>query len=109
MSNLAVVLDNQGKYEEAESMNRQTLAWRDRVLGPEHPDTLTSVYCLAHLLANLHGPLVYLSSPRVSPSLSRVSDAYIEPVPSNGTYSGQGGLLLLQSISRCFVVEHRLY
>ncbi|KAF2176103.1 hypothetical protein K469DRAFT_608402, partial [Zopfia rhizophila CBS 207.26] len=24
----------------------------EKVLGPEHPDTLTSVYCLAHLLAN---------------------------------------------------------
>ncbi|KAF2176095.1 hypothetical protein K469DRAFT_646230, partial [Zopfia rhizophila CBS 207.26] len=25
-----------------------------RALGNEHPDTLTSVYCLAHLLAHLH-------------------------------------------------------
>ena len=33
-------------------MNRKTLARREKVLGPEHPDTLTSVYCLAHLLAN---------------------------------------------------------
>ncbi|KAF2806216.1 kinesin light chain 1 [Mytilinidion resinicola] len=42
------------KYEEAESMNRQTLARSEKVLGPEHPHTLTSVYCLAHLLANRH-------------------------------------------------------
>ena len=35
-------------------MNRQTLARREKVLGPEHPDTLTSVYCLADLLANRH-------------------------------------------------------
>jgi Tetratricopeptide repeat len=33
-------------------MNRQTLAQREKVLGPEHPDTLGSVYCLAHLLAS---------------------------------------------------------
>jgi Tetratricopeptide repeat len=33
-------------------MHRQTLATREKVLGEEHPDTLTSVYCLAHLLAN---------------------------------------------------------
>jgi hypothetical protein len=46
------VLERQGKYEEAESMNRQTLARREKVLGAEHPDTLTSIYCLAHLLAN---------------------------------------------------------
>jgi len=35
-------------------MNKQTLARREKVLGPKHPDTLTSVYCLAHLLANRH-------------------------------------------------------
>jgi hypothetical protein len=34
-------------------MNRQTLALREKVLGAEHPDTLTSLYCLAHLLANM--------------------------------------------------------
>ena len=33
-------------------MNRQTLARYEKVLGPEHPDTLTSVYCLAHLLTH---------------------------------------------------------
>jgi hypothetical protein len=48
------VLDSQGKYEEAEAMNRQTLALKEKVLGPEHPDTLTSVYCLAHLLSTRH-------------------------------------------------------
>ena len=31
-------------------MNRQTLAISEEVLGKTHPDTLTSVYCLAHLL-----------------------------------------------------------
>jgi tetratricopeptide (TPR) repeat protein len=50
MSNLALVLDWQGKYEEAESMNRQTLARRETVLGPEHPDTLTSMSNLALVL-----------------------------------------------------------
>lgn len=48
------MLGSQGKYEEAESMNRQTLARREKVLGADHPDTLMSVYCLAHLLANQH-------------------------------------------------------
>ena len=52
MSNLAGSLDSQGKYEEAEAMNRQTLAWRENILGTKHPDTLFSVYCLAHFLAN---------------------------------------------------------
>ena len=34
-------------------MNRQTLARYEKVLGIEHPDTLMSLYCLAHLLANM--------------------------------------------------------
>jgi sirohydrochlorin ferrochelatase len=32
----------------------QTLAWYEEVLGAKHPDTLTSVYCLARLLAEQH-------------------------------------------------------
>lgn len=31
-------------------MNRRTLDGREKVLGKEHPETLTSVYCLAYLL-----------------------------------------------------------
>jgi hypothetical protein len=41
-------------YKEAEAMHRQTLALEGKVLGHEHPNTLTSVYCLAHLLAHQH-------------------------------------------------------
>jgi hypothetical protein len=44
------VLDSQGKYEEAEAINRQTLARREKVLGPEHPDTLGSMNNLAGVL-----------------------------------------------------------
>ncbi|KAJ9660117.1 hypothetical protein H2201_007024 [Coniosporium apollinis] len=50
VNNLAGVLQDQGKYEEAEEMNRRVLEGREKVLGKEHPDTLTSVYCLAYLL-----------------------------------------------------------
>jgi hypothetical protein len=35
-------------------MHRQTLARSEKVLGAGHPDTLMSVYSLAHLLANRH-------------------------------------------------------
>jgi Tfp pilus assembly protein PilF len=52
MSNFALVLNSQGKYAEAESMNRQTLELKEEVLGKTHPETLTSVYCLAYLLQN---------------------------------------------------------
>ncbi|KAF2727418.1 hypothetical protein EJ04DRAFT_398253, partial [Polyplosphaeria fusca] len=48
---LAVVLSDQGKYDEAESMHRQVLATYEKVLGVEHPNTLDTVYCLAYLLA----------------------------------------------------------
>jgi hypothetical protein len=44
------VLSRQGKYADAEAMNRQTLEISEEVLGKTHPDTLTSVYCLAYLL-----------------------------------------------------------
>ena len=50
MSNLARVLDNQGRYEEADAMHRETLAQRKKVLGPEHPSTLTSMGNLQSVL-----------------------------------------------------------
>jgi tetratricopeptide (TPR) repeat protein len=50
VSNLALVLRSQGKYEEAEKLNRRALEGREKELGVRHPDTLTSVYCLADLL-----------------------------------------------------------
>jgi hypothetical protein len=43
------VLSRQGKYEEAEAMKRRALEGSEKVLGREHPDTLTSVYNLAFL------------------------------------------------------------
>ncbi|MCB1823824.1 MAG: CHAT domain-containing protein, partial [Candidatus Competibacteraceae bacterium] len=39
----------QGRYGEAEPLLRQALAAREKVLGPEHPDTLSSVNDLAGL------------------------------------------------------------
>jgi hypothetical protein len=43
MGLLALVLLTQGKYEEAEAMNQRALAGCETALGPEHPNTLTSV------------------------------------------------------------------
>ena len=37
-----------GRYAEAETLNGQTLAVRERVLGPEHPDTMGSRHKLAN-------------------------------------------------------------
>jgi hypothetical protein len=47
MSNLALSLYQQGKYAEAEVMNRQALQLRETVLGKDHPDTLASIHSLA--------------------------------------------------------------
>jgi Flp pilus assembly protein TadD len=44
------VLRQQGKYEEAEQMQRQTLDLKGKVLGEEHPSTLASMNNLAIVL-----------------------------------------------------------
>ena len=49
-ANLAFSLHCQGKYAEAEQMERELLDAQRRVLGPEHPDTLTTINNLAHSL-----------------------------------------------------------
>ncbi|KAK0728575.1 hypothetical protein B0T26DRAFT_869597 [Lasiosphaeria miniovina] len=50
MSNLAIVIDNQGKYEEAEQIYRQALQLTEKVLGKEHPSTLNSMNNFANML-----------------------------------------------------------
>lgn len=50
VGNLALVLRDQRRYDEAEQMNRRALEGREKVLGAEHPDTLTSVGILALVL-----------------------------------------------------------
>ncbi len=42
--------DAAGRYSEAEQLPRQVLVAQQRVLGPEHPDTLTSQHYLANTL-----------------------------------------------------------
>jgi tetratricopeptide (TPR) repeat protein len=46
----ASVLGMQGKYEAAEGMSRRALEGGEKVLGVEHPNTLTSVNNLAIVL-----------------------------------------------------------
>ncbi|KAI9923368.1 hypothetical protein MW887_009938 [Aspergillus wentii] len=50
-NNLGSVLSSQGKYEEAEGTHRRGLEGYERVLGPEHPSTLTSVNNLGLVLS----------------------------------------------------------
>ncbi|KAI8680532.1 NACHT domain-containing protein [Fusarium keratoplasticum] len=50
MNRRALEGHEKGKYEEAEQMNRRALEGCEKVLGREHPHTLTSIYNLAYLL-----------------------------------------------------------
>ena len=49
-NNLAVVLKDQGKLDEAKAMYERALAGRERTLGADHPHTLGTVNNLAGLL-----------------------------------------------------------
>ena len=55
MNNLARVLSEQGKYEQAEEMHQQTLRLMEITLGKEHPHTLTSRNNLAAVLRDQGG------------------------------------------------------
>ena len=50
MSNLAGLLKDQGKVDEAEPLARESLAARKETLGDRHPSTLTSVSALVVLV-----------------------------------------------------------
>ena len=52
LDHLAVVLQNQGKCDEAEAMNRRALEGRKEALGSNHPDTLASLSNLASMLSD---------------------------------------------------------
>ncbi|NUP19060.1 MAG: tetratricopeptide repeat protein [Streptomyces sp.] len=52
---LGQALHRMGRYAEAEALHRQVLAARERVLGPDHPDTLRSCLGLRYPLEQLDG------------------------------------------------------
>ncbi|KAI9766297.1 MAG: hypothetical protein M1839_004928 [Geoglossum umbratile] len=49
----ALYLFHQGKYASAEKISRDAVEGRGKVLGPEHPDTLTSIGNLGSVLESL--------------------------------------------------------
>jgi tetratricopeptide (TPR) repeat protein len=53
MGDLAMALSELGRHEEALVMNEQVLELRKRILGAEHPATLTSMVNLASTLRDL--------------------------------------------------------
>ena len=48
MANLASTFWNQGRWKEVEELEVQVMETSSRVLGEEHPDTLTSMANLGH-------------------------------------------------------------
>ena len=50
VNNLAVLLKDQGKVDEAEPLYRESLAAKKETLGDKHPDTLRSVSALVVLV-----------------------------------------------------------
>jgi hypothetical protein len=50
MSNFAMLLQDQGKVDEAEPVFRECLAAQKETLGDKHPSTLTSVSALVVLV-----------------------------------------------------------
>ncbi|MEW1996764.1 tetratricopeptide repeat protein, partial [Streptomyces coelicoflavus] len=52
-NNLASALGALGRHQEAADLHQQTLTDRERVLGPDHPDTRTSRNDLASALGAL--------------------------------------------------------
>src|SRR5258708_1655084 len=49
LNNLAELYQSQGAYEQALPLSQRALAIRERVLGPQHPDTAQSLNNLAAL------------------------------------------------------------
>jgi hypothetical protein len=54
-SNLATIVRHRGEYQAARELGEDTLARRRRVLGEDHPDTLTSADNLAISLQGVRG------------------------------------------------------
>ena len=76
VNNLAGVVQAQGRYREAETLNRRALEGWEKKLGEDHPDTLTSVYCLAHLLHTL------CQYPEAAKLYQRACDGYSQQLGS---------------------------
>jgi len=51
LHSLGWLLYNRGMYSQAEELSRRAFDGRERVLGPEHPATLTSMNNLGIMLA----------------------------------------------------------
>ena len=88
---------DQGRWKEAEGLGVQVLEARERVLGQEHPDTLTSMNHLASILksqgrddeavalmaqcVNLRKKKIGVGHPDTVSSLEKLNDWQVEEIP----------------------------
>jgi len=86
---MAGVLLKQGNYEEALVIYREVLDIRERVLGKEHPDTLTDRNIMALMLATRE---VFKLQESVLPSLSELSIRNNLSRNNQGQYDDEFGL-----------------
>ena len=95
MNNLALVLNRQGKYVEAEAMNRQTLEITEEVLGKTHPDTLTTMNNLALVL---NGQGKYVEAEAMNRQTLKISEEVLGKTHPNTltTMNNLAGVLDMQ-------------
>jgi hypothetical protein len=70
MNEVGLALDKQGRYSEAEKMHMQTLATKEKVLGVEHPDTLTPMKNLALVLSRQGKYSIHARDAKITPFTS---------------------------------------
>jgi Tetratricopeptide repeat len=79
-------------YSEGRSLFERALAIREKVLGPEHPDTATSLNNLALLLKN-HGELATLPRPTISSTKPRQAARSSKSREARSNRASPGALL----------------
>jgi hypothetical protein len=77
MNNLAVSYAALGRQAEALKLREETLALNKAKLGPDHPDTLWSMYCLAQSLVALDRPSESVAI--IDDCLRRVQGKVVDP------------------------------
>jgi hypothetical protein len=77
MNNLAVSYAALGRHAEAVKLGEETLALRKAKLGPDHPDTLWSMYSLAQSLVDLDRPSESVAI--IDDCLRRVEGKVVDP------------------------------
>jgi tetratricopeptide (TPR) repeat protein len=74
-----------GRYKEAENINRRVIKLCETVLGPEHPDTLTSIINLAGIL---NSQCKYEQAEEISRRMIGLRDKHLDTLTSMSNLAG---------------------